>query len=131
MYEKKIPFSVSCGLEMSREVLFGKWKMHLLYYISTGVKRPGELQRKIPAASRRVLNIQLNELEHQGIVRKKVYIQLPVKVEYFITPIGEQLLPIINLIGEFGDKNFHHLQQVFINDPRVPVDDSILQVRAV
>ncbi|RZL20446.1 MAG: transcriptional regulator [Pedobacter sp.] len=130
MYERKIPFSVSCGLEMSREVLFGKWKMHLLYYISIGVMRPSELQRKIPTASRRVLNIQLNELEQQGIVFKKVYFQLPLKVEYFITPIGVDLLPIINLIGAFGDKNFYHLQQVFINDPKVPIDGSTLGAQA-
>jgi DNA-binding HxlR family transcriptional regulator len=59
-YKKKIPTDATCGLGLVKEVLYGKWKIHLLYFISKGVSRPGELQRKIPAATRRVLNVQLN-----------------------------------------------------------------------
>lgn len=54
MYQKKIPIELNCGLDLVKEILFGKWKIHLLYFISQGIKRPGELQRKIPAATRRV-----------------------------------------------------------------------------
>lgn len=61
MYERKIPLSLNCGLDLIGEVLYGKWKIRLLWFIHEGHTRPGELQRKIPDASRRVLNMQLKE----------------------------------------------------------------------
>ena len=131
MYERKIPVDIDCGMEMAREVLIGKWKMHLLYYISQGVIRPGQLQKKIPGASRRVLNIQLNELEAQGMVSKTIYNQLPLKVEYSLTDIGDSILPVISVIGNWGTEHFDHLQQVFLNNPRLKVDQSKLEARAV
>ena len=67
MYKRKIPLEFNCGLDLVKEVLFGKWKIHLIYFIAQGVQRPGELQRKIPGATRRVLNVQLNQLESHGI----------------------------------------------------------------
>jgi DNA-binding HxlR family transcriptional regulator len=60
MYKRKIPIELNCGLDLVKEVLYGKWKIHLVYFISQGIKRPGELQKKIPGATRRVLNVQLN-----------------------------------------------------------------------
>jgi len=131
MYERKIPIDIDCAMEMAREILLGKWKMHLLYYISQGVNRPGHLQKKIPGASRRVLNIQLNELEAQGMVSKIIYNQLPLKVEYNLTDIGETILPVISLIGNWGADHFDHLQHVFLNNPRLKVDTTKLEARNV
>src|SRR5215216_4085298 len=71
MYKRKIPIELNCGLDLVKEVLYGKWKIHLLYFISQGLKRPGELQRKIPGATRRVLNVQLNQLEEHELIAKK------------------------------------------------------------
>jgi len=48
MYDRKIPISQDCGLDLIREVLYGKWKIHLIYYISKGIKRPSGLQKEIP-----------------------------------------------------------------------------------
>lgn len=105
MYKRKIPVELNCGLDMAREVVYGKWKMHLIYFISKGVQRPGELQRKIPGATRRVLNVQLNQLEAHGIVTKKIYAELPPKAEYSLTPLGESVLPIVDAFGQWGDAN--------------------------
>ena len=110
-YKKKIPVELNCGLDLVKEVLFGKWKIHLLYFISEGVKRPGELQRKIPLATRRVLNVQLNQLEEHGFILKKIYAELPPKVEYTLTELGQSVLPIITALGRWGDDHQEHLRR--------------------
>jgi DNA-binding HxlR family transcriptional regulator len=110
--KKKIPIELNCGLDLVRETLNGKWKIHLLYFISEGAKRPGELQRKIPVASRRVLNVQLNQLEEHGFISKKIYAELPPKVEYTLTELGQGVLPIVTALGKWGDDNQEHLRRV-------------------
>jgi len=111
-YIKKIPHPLNCGLDLLGEVLYGKWKIRLLYFINEGHQRPGELQRKIPNASRRVLNMQLNELEMHELVTKKIFAQLPPKVEYSLTDFGKSLIPIIDLLGKWGDENEDRLRNV-------------------
>jgi len=130
MYEKKIPIDQNCGLDLIREVLYGKWKIHLIYYISRGIQRPSELQREIPEATRRVLNMQLNQLEQHELVTKKIYPQLPPKVEYSLTSFGESLLPVVMLMGQWGDDNREHLQQVILKDNPEPVQQQA-KVRSI
>ncbi|HKO96299.1 MAG TPA: helix-turn-helix domain-containing protein [Pyrinomonadaceae bacterium] len=110
MYKRKIPVDLSCGLELAKEVLLGKWKMHILYFIGEGNKRPSELQKMIPGATRRVLNVQLNQLEEHGLVSKKVFAELPPKVEYFLTDIGKTALPVIMTLGRWGENHQDHLR---------------------
>ena len=112
MYIRKIPIELNCGLDLVKEVLFGKWKIHLIYFISQGIKRPGELQKKIPGATRRVLNVQLNHLEEHGLISKRIYAELPPKVEYSLTEFGQTSLPVITALGEWGDKHQERLRQV-------------------
>jgi DNA-binding HxlR family transcriptional regulator len=115
MYQRKIPIELNCGLDLVKEILFGKWKIHLLYYISQGIKRPGELQRKIPSATRRVLNVQLNQLEQHGLITKKIYAELPPKVEYELSELGKSVLPVINDLGKWGDDNQEKLRSLIEN----------------
>ena len=110
MYQKKIPPDLHCGLDIVKETLFGKWKIHLIYFIAQGVKRPGELQRKIPGATRRVLNVQLNQLEAHGIVTKEIYAEMPPKVEYSLTDLGCTVLPIVTALGNWGDEHQEELR---------------------
>lgn len=112
MYARKIPIELNCGLDLVKEVLYGKWKVHLIYFISEGVKRPGDLQRRIPRATRRVLNVQLNQLEEHGLISKKIYAQLPPKVEYSLTELGHTVLPIVNALGKWGDDHQEQLRRV-------------------
>ncbi|WP_132535130.1 winged helix-turn-helix transcriptional regulator [Pedobacter psychrotolerans] len=112
MYERKIPMSLNCGLDLVGEVLYGKWKIRLLWFINEGFKRPSELQRKIPEASRRILNVQLNELEAHELITKVIYPVLPPKVEYSLTEFGKTLIPVIGALGKWGDDNEQHLRQV-------------------
>jgi DNA-binding HxlR family transcriptional regulator len=95
-------------------VLYGKWKIRLLWFINEGHKRPSELQRKIPDATRRVLNIQLKELEDHGLVSKIIYPVVPPKVEYSLTEFGQTLIPILSALGQWGDTHEAYLRSVIL-----------------
>lgn len=112
MYERKIPLNLNCGLDLVGEVLYGKWKIRLLWFINEGHQRPSELQRKIPDATRRVLNIQLKELEEHELVQKKIYPVVPPKVEYSLTEFGKTLIPVISVLGNWGDENEARLRSI-------------------
>lgn len=114
MYERKTLPNFNCGLDLIGEVLYGKWKMRLLWFINEGYQRPSELQRKIPDASRRVLNIQLKELEEHELVTKIIYPVVPPKVEYSLTDFGKTLLPVISAIGNWGDEHEERLRTLIL-----------------
>lgn len=114
MYEKKTLPNLNCGLDLIGEVLYGKWKIRLLWFIDKGNKRPSELQRKIPDASRRVLNMQLKELEEHELVSKVIYPVMPPKVEYSLTDFGQSLIPVIAAIGQWGDAHEERLRTLIL-----------------
>ncbi len=114
MYERKIPVSLNCGLDLIGEVLYGKWKIRLLWFINEGYQRPGALQRKIPDASRRVLTMQLKELEQHELVSKIIFPQMPPKVEYSLTAFGKSLIPVLSALGQWGDAHEEHLRKVIL-----------------
>ncbi len=129
MYERKTPLTIDCGLHLTKEVLNGKWKPALLHAISIDIKRPSELVRVLPGATRRVLNVQLKELEMHGMVEKKTYPQLPPKVEYSLTEIGWSLMPVIDALNKWGDANRSFLETVITQDPKISeTSKSICQV---
>ncbi len=114
MYIRKIPLPLHCGLHLTREVLNGKWKPNLLFAIAEGIKRPSDIQKALPDATKRVLNLQLKELEEHGVVSKKVYHELPLRVEYSLTPLGESLMPIIDAMNCWGDAHRPFLERVIM-----------------
>ncbi|MCW4468895.1 helix-turn-helix transcriptional regulator [Flavobacterium sp. MFBS3-15] len=114
MYERKTIPNLNCGLDLIGEVLYGKWKIRLLWFIDQGHKRPSELQRKIPDASRRVLNIQLKELEEHELVSKVIYPVVPPRVEYSLTDFGKTLIPVIAAIGNWGDTHEARLRSLIL-----------------
>lgn len=114
MYKRKTQVNLNCGLDLIGEVLYGKWKIRLLFFINQGYNRPGELQRKIPDADRRVLNIQLNELIDHELVTKIVYPQFPPKTEYSLTELGKSLIPVISSLGNWADNHEEHLREVIL-----------------
>ena len=118
MYERKIPLTIDCGLHLTKEVLNGKWKPALLNAISMDIKRPSELHRLLQGATRRVLNVQLKDLEDHGMIEKKTYPQLPPKVEYSLTEVGWSLMPIINAMNQWGETNRQFLETVIKQNPK-------------
>ena len=73
----------------------GRWKFWIWYRLLDGPKRFGELQRLIPQASRQMLTIQLRELEQMGIIHRHAYMQVPPKVEYSLTELGQTIEPVL------------------------------------
>lgn len=102
MYEKKIPKDFSCGMAVMMEIIGGKWKTYLIFLINQGVRRPSDLQRAVPTATRRVLNLQLRELEFHGIIKRVIYPELPPRVEYYLTEFGTSILPVIGAMDNWG-----------------------------
>lgn len=113
MYERKLPVELECGLHLFMEVMNGKWKINLIWCIYNGIKRPGELHRKIPKASRRLLDAQLKQLTDLGIITKTEFDQRPLKVEYELSPLGETLIPVIEVTARWGETHREILEPLF------------------
>jgi len=94
-----------CPIMRTLEVIGGKWKPIILHYLSEAPRRSGELGRLIPQASGKMLTQQLRELEADKIVRRKIYRQVPPKVEYLLTPLGESLRPVMMAMCAWGETN--------------------------
>lgn len=103
MYEKKIPLDINCGVKIAMEVIGGKWKTYIIYELNKGTRRPSELHRLFTDASPRVINQQLKELEMHGMIKKKIFPELPPHAEYSITEEGKSLMPIIKQLEQWGD----------------------------
>jgi DNA-binding HxlR family transcriptional regulator len=93
-----------CPVEMCSEIIGGKWKGPILYYLLEGKKRFGELRRLLPEVTQRMLTMQLRELEGRGVIERKIYAEVPPKVEYSISPTGESLRPIIAMMKNWGNE---------------------------
>ncbi|MEO8405568.1 MAG: helix-turn-helix domain-containing protein [Chitinophagaceae bacterium] len=106
MYERKMPLKKRSGIDITFFLVGGKWKRDIIACINTGIRRPGEMQKHLAevSASPRVLRQQLKELEMFSIIYKKVYKVVPPKVEYYLTSIGEELIPLFEMMEEWGVK---------------------------
>ena len=99
----------TCPIEYTLDVIGGKWKLMILYYLMTEkVQRYGELKRSINGITHKMLSAQLKELEKAGIVDRKEYPQIPPKVEYSLTEKGATLLPILGVMQDWGTENMKH-----------------------
>jgi len=113
MYERKLPVELECGLHLFMEVMQGKWKINLIWCIYGGIKRPGELHRRMPKASRRLLDTQLKQLTDLGILTKIVHHQRPLKVEYDLTELGQTWIPVIEVTAQWGENHRDVLEPLF------------------
>lgn len=94
-----------CPVSATLKVIGGKWKPLILYFISVDVNRFGQLQRMMPACSKRMMTTQLRELEKDGILNRKVFAEVPPKVIYSLTEKGEHLRPIFKNLSKWGIEN--------------------------
>jgi DNA-binding HxlR family transcriptional regulator len=108
MYVKKLP-ELDYGVSVTMKALGGKWKACLLECIHLGICRPSEMRRNIAGSTLRVLVQQLKEMEELDIVCKKIYPEVPLRVEYYLTEWGTSLIPVIAMMNKWGnDYSGHH-----------------------
>ncbi len=96
-----------CPVTFTMEIIGGKWKLLIMYLVSNGINRFGKMSMMLRGISKQMLTTQLRELESDGIIERKIYAEIPPRVEYFLTPKGQSLLPIIALMKDWG---LSHLQ---------------------
>lgn len=97
--------SYRCYFELSIDLIGGKWKSVILYHLGHyDVLRYADFKRYIPNITERMLTKALRELEADGLINRKVYPEVPPKVEYTLTPKGLSLIPILNQLKEWGEE---------------------------
>lgn len=95
--------SYRCFFELTLQVMGGKWKPIVIYHLGrTGVMRFSELRRSMAGVTERMLARQLRELEADGIVTRKVFREVPPRVEYNLTDMGRGLVPILEELRDWG-----------------------------
>ena len=100
---------VACPVEVTLRVLEGRWKVMVLYYLLEGTMRFNALHRVLGGITHRTLAKQLRELEAHGIVHRKVYPEIPPRVEYSLTRLGESLRPVLKAMQDWGESYSHRL----------------------
>jgi len=83
--------SEECPVSITLNILNGKWKLLIIKELLTGKKRFSELKKSMPEVTQKMLTKQLRELEYYGLIERKIYPEIPPKVEYSLTPLGESL----------------------------------------
>ena len=92
------------SVELSLEIIGGKWKMPIIWRLKDNPMRYGELKRSLNKITHKMLTQQLRELEQDEILARKVYTEVPPKVEYSLTLLGESVIPVIDLLREWGEQ---------------------------
>ena len=98
--ERSLP---ACPVETTLSLIGDKWKVLILRDLLTGTKRFGELKKSIGTVSQKVLTAQLRDMEENGLVHRQVYAEVPPRVEYSLTPLGQSLKPILDAMYSWGE----------------------------
>ena len=92
----------NCPVTATVSIIGGKWKPPILSRLVGGEKRFGELGRLVPGVTKKMLTQQLRELEREGIVARRVYDEVPPRVEYYLSEYGESLIPVLRAMEVWG-----------------------------
>ena len=96
--------SIIMSIECSQKVITNNWKLHIIFYLASGPKRFGELLYHNPGITQRTLSNNLRQLLDDGMLIKKVYPEVPPRTEYSLTPIGEEFIPVLESLVNWGFK---------------------------
>ncbi|MEV0249588.1 helix-turn-helix domain-containing protein [Nocardia sp. NPDC050712] len=98
-----------CGMTVAIDVVGGKWKLHMMWVLGDGPKRFGEIRRLLDGVSEKVLAENLRQLESYGVLHREVFPEVPPRVEYSLTPLGETLRVALLPLETWGDQNRREL----------------------
>lgn len=93
-----------CPMVLVQNILSGKRKILILWYLSYQALRFSEIKRKLPDVTQKMLTQQLRSLEEDGLINREVYPVVPPKVEYSLTPMGQRIIPILEMMHTFGSE---------------------------
>lgn len=96
---------IACPIAATLQYIGGRWKTIILYYLTSGTRRFGEIAARIPPISKKVLTQQLKELERDGLITRTEYKSIPARVEYSLTQLGESLAPVFREMSIWGKEN--------------------------
>lgn len=99
--KKNVP---PCPVEMTLQLLENKWRILIIRDLMHGKKRFGELKKTVSGISQRSLTLNLRSMESSGLVDRKIYAEVPPKVEYSLTPVGMSLTPVLEAMEKWGIK---------------------------
>lgn len=99
-----------CPYFTAQKVLQGKWCILIMHYLSDGPVRFNQLLRRMPEMTHATLSKQLKQMEQNGLVIRKEYLQVPPKVEYSLSEIGLQFMPVLGSLQQWGEKYIAYLQ---------------------
>lgn len=102
---------VSCPVENTLEAIAGRWKVLIIQQLLDGKKRFNQLQRELPGITHRTLTKQLREMEECGLITRKDYGEIPPRVEYALSPLGESLKPVLTAMHEWGKNHAGQMAQ--------------------
>ncbi|MGJ5177394.1 winged helix-turn-helix transcriptional regulator [Bradyrhizobium oligotrophicum] len=105
MKRKNFTRRPGCAVEATLDLIDGKWKGVILYHLQGGSRRFGELRRLMPGITQRMLTKQLRALEEDGLVIRKVYAEVPPRVDYSLSDVGESLRPVIEVLRTWGERH--------------------------
>jgi DNA-binding HxlR family transcriptional regulator len=104
---KRLDFGCApgCSVEVTLSLIDGKWKGVILYHLQEGRLRFGELRKRLPNVTQRMLTKQLRALEEDDLIIRKVYAEVPPRVDYELSETGRRLRPVIDALKQWGDDN--------------------------
>jgi len=114
----KDPSCYFCPVEGTLDVIGGKWKPLIIWFLRKRVLRFSDLRRSIPGITDVMLTKQLRELEQDGVIKRKVYTQVPPKVEYSLTPLGKTIIPLLDALCAWA---IEHMKIPMIDDDEILV----------
>lgn len=98
-----------CPFATAQSLISGKWAILILHYLEDGPVRFNELQRLMPKMTHATLSVQLKNLVENGLVERKQYDSVPIKVEYSLTEIGKEFRPVVDALQEWAEKYIEYM----------------------
>ena len=91
-----------CAMDITMDYIGGKWKTVVLWYLKGKTLRFGEIKKRIPEITEKMLSLQLKDLEEHGLIKREVFAEVPLRVEYSLTEFGKTLIPVLDSVAKWG-----------------------------